>query len=63
MIPWHWYVPAGVLESIGWIILIWISWRFCKDLMSNPFENSRREIYVRSETTGWEGWTEIDIKK
>ena len=54
-----WYVPAGVLETLGWTILMWISWRFVKDLSSNPFENSREEIYVRSETTEWEGWTEI----
>ena len=59
MIPWHWYVPAGVLESIGWMILIWISWRFNRDLHQNPFEKFSKEIYVKSDTTQWEGWTKI----
>ena len=59
MIPLNWYVPAGVLESIYYMVVIWVCWRFNRDLHSNPFKNSRREIYVRSSTTGWKGWTKI----
>ena len=58
-----WYVQAGSMESLVIGTVLWICWRFNRDLNSNPFKNSRREIYVRSETTGWEGWTEIDIRK
>lgn len=59
MIPLNWYVPAGVLESIYWVTVLWICWRFNHELHQDPFENSRREIYVRSSTTDWEGWTRI----
>ena len=59
MIPLNWYVPAGVLESIYYMVVIWVCWRFNRDLHRNPFKNSRREIYVRSSTTGWKGWAKI----
>ena len=54
-----WYIPAGSLETIGWALIIWISWRFNHDLHRNPFEKFSKEIYVRSDTTEWQGWTRI----
>ena len=59
MIPLSWYVPAGLFETLYYAVVIWICWRFNHDLHSNPFEKFSKEIYVRSSTTDWEGWTRI----
>lgn len=53
-----WYVPAGVLESIGFGILLWVSWRLAKSLEICDKDLNHYK-YVRSETTKWEGWTKI----
>ena len=55
-----WYIPAGVLESIYYATVLWICWRFNRDLHRNPFEKFSKEIYVRSSTTDYEGWVRID---
>ena len=27
-----WYVPAGIVETIGFVIFLWVSWRLAKSL-------------------------------
>ena len=58
MISWHWYVPAGVMETLGWLLLIWISWRFNRDL-HRDIHDMDREVWVNSDTTNWKGWVRI----
>ena len=58
MISWHWYVPAGVLETIWWGLLIWLSWRFNRDL-HRDIHDMDREVWVNSDTTNWKGWVRI----
>ena len=58
MISWHWYVPAGVLETMGWVIMIWISWRFNRDL-HRDIHDVKKELWVDSDTIDWKGWVRI----
>ena len=58
MISWHWYVPAGVLETIWWGLLIWLSWRFNRDL-HRDIHDMDREVWENSDTTNWKGWVRI----
>ena len=58
MISWHWYVPAGVLETIWWGLLIWLSWRFNRDL-HRDIHDMDREVWVDSDTIDWKGWVRI----
>ena len=57
MISWHWYVPAGVLETIWWGLLIWLSWRFNRDLHRDIFPSN--EIPKRQ----WKFINEVDGKE
>ena len=58
MISWHWYVPAGVMETIWWGLLIWISWRFNRDL-HRDIHDVKKELWVDSDTIDWKGWVRI----
>ena len=58
MISWHWYVPAGVLETIWWGLLIWLSWRFNRDL-HRDIHDVKKELWVDSDTIDWKGWVRI----
>lgn len=53
-----WYIPAGSIETIWFLICAVVSYRLCRAL-ERCDKPMKRSIYVRSETTGWEGWTEI----
>ena len=59
MISPMWMIPAGSLETLYYAVVIWICWRFNRDLHRNPFEKFSKEIYVKSDTIRWEGWTKI----
>ena len=54
-----WYVPAGVLETIGFGILLWLSYRLAKSLEISD-KDLNRYVYVRSEFTDYEGWVRVD---
>ena len=54
-----WYVPAGVLETIGFGISLWLSYRLAKSLEISD-KDLNRYVYVRSEFTDFEGWVRID---
>ena len=54
-----WYVPAGILETIGFGILLWLSYRLAKSLEIYD-KDLNRYVYVRSELTEFEGWVRID---
>ena len=54
-----WYVPAGVLETIGFGISLWLSYRLAKSL-EIPDKDLNRYVYVRSEFREFEGWVRID---
>ena len=58
MISWHWYVPAGVMETIWWGLLIWLSWRFNRDL-HRDIHDVKKELWVNSDTIDWKGWVRI----
>ena len=58
MISWHWYVPAGVMETIWWGLLIWLSWRFNRDL-HRDIHDVKKELWVDSDTIDWKGWVRI----
>ena len=58
MISWHWYVPAGSLETIWWGLLIWLSWRFNRDL-HRDIHDVKKELWVDSDTIDWKGWVRI----
>ena len=53
-----WYIPAGVLETIEFLIYFWVSWRLAKSLEICDKDLNQYK-YVKSETTGWKGWTKI----
>ena len=54
-----WYVPAGVLETIGFVIFLWVSYRLAKSLEISD-KDLNRYVYVRSEFTDFEGWVRVD---
>ena len=54
----HWYIPAGVIESIYWFVVIWVSHRFSRDLHQD-IHKVKQEVYVSSDTTPWKGWVRI----
>ena len=54
-----WYVPAGIVETIGFGILLWLSYRLAKSLEIYD-KDLNRYVYVRSEFTEFEGWVRID---
>ena len=53
-----WYIPAGVVETIEFLIYFWVSWRLAKSLEICDKDLNEYK-YVKSETTGWKGWTKI----
>ena len=55
---WHWYIPAGVFETIWFLICFILSWRLVRSLESCD-KQMDKTVYVRSDTTQWEGWTKI----
>ena len=53
-----WYVPAGIVETIGFGISLWLSYRLAKSLEICDKDLGEYK-WVKSETTGWKGWTKI----
>jgi len=53
-----WYIPAGLIETIYWVVALWCVSRFCRDL-ERPIHNNKPSVYVRSEFTDFEGWVKI----
>ena len=54
-----WYVPAGVLETIGFGICMVLSYRWAKSLEFSD-KDLNRYVWVRSEFTDYEGWVKLD---
>ena len=54
-----WYVPAGIVETIGFVIFLWVSWRLAKSLEIYD-KDLNRYVWVKSEFTDFEGWVRID---
>ena len=48
-----------MLETIGFGISLWLSYRLAKSL-EIPDKDLNRYVYVRSEFTEFEGWVRID---
>ena len=58
-IPIWWYLPAGLLETIYWLVAILVVYRFNRDLHKSINPHMIDTIYVRSETTDWQGFVKI----
>ena len=54
-----WYLPAGLLETIYWLVAALIAYRFNRDLHKSINPHMIDTIYVRSETTDWQGFVKI----
>lgn len=54
-----WYVPAGLLETIWLGICGVLSYRLLNSLEIND-KDLNRYVYVRSESTEFEGWVKLD---
>ena len=55
-----WYLPAGVIETIYWLVTIVVVYRFNRDLHKPINPHMIDTIYVRSETTDWHGFVKIN---
>ena len=54
-----WYVTKFIRDHT-WALIIWImNGDLTMIYIGNPFEKFSKEIYVRSDTTQWKGWTKI----
>ena len=58
-IPIWWYLPAGLLETIYWLVAILVVYRFNRDLHKSINPHMIDTIYVRSDTTDWRGFVKI----
>ena len=55
-----WYIPAGIIETIYWLVAIFVVYRFNRDLHESINPHMIDTIYVRSETTDWHGFIKIN---
>ena len=54
-----WYIPAGIIETIYWLVAIFVVYRLNRDLHKSINPHMIDTIYVKSETTDWKGWVKI----
>ena len=54
-----WYIPAGVIETIYWLVAVVVIYRLNRDLHRNIHEKDTY-YYVKSEFVNWQGWVKID---